>query len=214
MEVDKKSPVEPQMAQNRKVTKNVSFESDAVADRDGGSDQEMVVTNLKRGKHYYTAVNSSNSEIVAKKDKRHRGGIKNSLFGAEGKYSDMKNDIPDDEHAHRSQGVTKMETNSIETTKKLDEITPLLCQATISNTSGVQQSPQIANPTSTDTTNGVKSLQSITEREPHSRKSHSQHHSSTGSGKSSHRKKFKTKSGRKAASYNLAENNFSDSDKN
>ena len=88
MEVDKKSPVEPQMAQNRKVTKNVSFESDAVADRDGGSDQEMVVTNLKRGKHYYTAVNSSNSEIVAKKDKRHRGGIKNSLFGAEGKCID------------------------------------------------------------------------------------------------------------------------------
>lgn len=79
---------------NRKVTKNVSFEGDenSTSDREISSgpssitSSDVTITNLKRGKHHYTAISAQGNEIVNKKDKRHRGGIKtNGLFGAEGK---------------------------------------------------------------------------------------------------------------------------------
>lgn len=79
---------------NRKVIKNVSFEGDenSTSDREISSgpssitSSDVTITNLKRGKHHYTAISAQGNEIVNKKDKRHRGGIKsNGLFGAEGK---------------------------------------------------------------------------------------------------------------------------------
>lgn len=78
---------------NRKISKNVSFENDdnSTSDREYSSgppslaSSDILMTNLKRGKHHYTAVNAQGTEITNKKDKRHRGGIKsNGLFGPEG----------------------------------------------------------------------------------------------------------------------------------
>lgn len=77
----------------RKMSKNVSFEHDdnSTSDREYSSgpssltSTDLSITNLKRSKHHYTAVNAQGSEIVNKKDKRHRGGIKsNGMFGPEG----------------------------------------------------------------------------------------------------------------------------------
>lgn len=82
---------------HRKAAKNVSFEGDenSISDREVSSGPSSVtssdmclMTNLKRGKHHYSAVNSQSGEIVNKKDKRHRGGIKtNGLFGPEGRFT-------------------------------------------------------------------------------------------------------------------------------
>lgn len=77
----------------KKVSKNVSFEGD-----DNSSDKEIssgpssvtssdLGTSIRRGaKHLHTLSNHTMpNEIVSKKDRRHRGGIKtNGLFGPEG----------------------------------------------------------------------------------------------------------------------------------
>lgn len=81
---------------HRKAGKNVSFEDDDHngSDRDitsGGTpsvtSNEPITTAIKRGKHHYSSVGPTPNDIVSKKDKRHRAGIKsNGLFGAEGRF--------------------------------------------------------------------------------------------------------------------------------
>lgn len=79
-----------------KITKNVSFDDDnnSTSDREYSSgppsshtSSDILLTNLKRGKHHYTAVPAQGVENISRKDKRHRSGIaSNSLFGLEGKF--------------------------------------------------------------------------------------------------------------------------------
>lgn len=130
-----------------------------------------------------------------------------------GKYSDFKSidDKIDDPNSppvsnnyitnhNGSPGSSNGVNSSLsETSKRLDELTPLLNETSINSTT-----PPYSNqiPVSNSTSGGRQN-------DPqYFRKSSSHHHASS---KSGHRKKTKTKSSRKAASYNA---NFSDSDKN
>lgn len=100
-------------------------------------------------------------------------------------------------------GLTDSDSN-----KRLDEITPLLHQASIS--------PTLHEPMATHTNaetiivNGNARMvePSTMHHKSSSSKSHHHHNSTV------YRKRFKTKSGRKMSSYNVAESNLSDSDRN
>lgn len=78
----------------KKVSKNVSFEGDDNSDKDTSSMPSSIISSehsssIRRGaKHQHTlSSHTVPSEIVNKKDRRHRGGIKtNGLFGPEGKH--------------------------------------------------------------------------------------------------------------------------------
>lgn len=83
------APVQPAPSENivKKVPKNVSFEGDDNSDKEISSGPSSVTssdfnsTGRRGAKHQH----SLPSEIVSKKDRRHRGSIKtNGLFGAEG----------------------------------------------------------------------------------------------------------------------------------
>lgn len=240
---------------HRKVGKNVSFEDDDLngSDRDissgtpSNASNEPATTTIKRGKHHYSTTN----DIVSKKDKRHRGGIKsNGLFGLEGefnwivameqnnedilsfltlgKYSDMKATNNDDISKIQASCATNGVPSSIvcETTKKLDEITPLLHQTTISNGLGITNSaPATAAPGNAslsysnsmpqivlENNGGINGKYTVSDYYPRKSSTSSHYHHNTN--KTAYRKRFKTKSGRKMTSYSLTEANFSDSDKN
>lgn len=138
-----------------------------------------------------------------------------------GKYSDYKNNIAEDKNKDQFSNylplkngttITNGTISMSEANTKLEEITPLLHQATISSTNELTTSEPIKNQSSiTDfITNGNKQHEHISHK---SSKSH--HYSSTnGNSKVVYRKRFKTKSGRKISSYNVTETNLSDSDRN
>lgn len=74
-----------------KIPKNVSFEDNDsnTSDRETSSVPlyEQNIFSSRRGKHHYSTNSTIPSEIVSKKDRRHRSSIKtNSLFGPEGNY--------------------------------------------------------------------------------------------------------------------------------
>lgn len=109
-----------------------------------------------------------------------------------GKYSDFKN-IKEDSSRTNGQKVNGGSLND----EKIDEITPLMHQATIS-------------PTNDETISNIYSTHK-TSTKSHNHQVNGTANSHSSSNGKSHRKRFKTKSGRKLSSYNVAENNLSDS---
>lgn len=230
----------------KKIPKNVSFEGDDNSDKEISSAPSSIVSSelsssIRRGSKHQHALSTVLSEIVSKKDRRHRGGIKtNGLFGAEGKhfplhrvrdyphfshftfvefagkYSDFKH-IPDDNGVplrnspkiNGGGGGGDVMTDA-DANKRLEEITPLMHQASISATSH----EPTAMHTNSDAITMNGSARTVEPSTMHHKSSSSSskshhHHSST-----VYRKRFKTKSGRKLPSYNVSENNLSDSDRN
>lgn len=88
-------PVQPVQSDGvvKKVPKNVSFEGDDNSDKEISSGPSSITSSdlsssIRRGGKYQHSLSghTAPNEIVSKKDRRHRGGIKsNGLFGAEGK---------------------------------------------------------------------------------------------------------------------------------
>lgn len=118
-----------------------------------------------------------------------------------------------------------MNSTACETNKKLDEITPLLHLSTISNGLSITNTSSTTVATDNSFSPYSNSMPQVilennnvngkfTMPDYYIRKSSasSYHHHTIN--KTVHRKRFKTKSGRKLTSYNLTEANFSDSDKN
>lgn len=146
-----------------KIPKNVSFEIDDQGI--GSSEVTSDNSSSKRSKKENPTQNFNND--ATRKDKKLRGMKTAGFFGAEGKYQDYK--IVDSD-------VLK------ESSKKLDEIMPLLHQTTIS---------------AHDESNKKINTQTNTRREKTT--------------KNMNRKKFKTKSLRKSTASVSLQNNDSDS---
>lgn len=236
--VNGKEPPKP--ANKVKIPKNVSFEDNDSdpSDRETSSSVSMYeqnVFNSRRGKHHYSPNATPPSEIVSKKDRRHRSSIKsNGFFGPEGSFPSIilfflfcfyelltifalnfqiagkysANNIPDEFNGTSNQKVSMSLTDE---SKRLDEITPLLHQASISTNgpilSTAKQHVDFYQPTNdTSTTihanitkippqDGNEITNAIINLTANGSSKHSSH-------KSSYRKRFKTKSSRKSASFN------------
>lgn len=91
---DVPTPAQPAQSDGvaKKVSKNVSFEGDDNSDKEISSGPSSITSSdlsssIRRVAKYSHTLSghTAPSEIVSKKDRRHRGGIKsNGLFGAEG----------------------------------------------------------------------------------------------------------------------------------
>lgn len=144
-----------------------------------------------------------------------------------GKYSDFKH-IRDDNSVTLKKspkmngggGGGDVITDS-DANRRLDEITPLLHQASISATSHETTTTNHIN-TDTIAVNGNARIAEVPSMHHKSSSSKSHHHHNSSSstivngntaGKVVYRKRFK-KSGRKISSYNVSESNLSDSDRN
>lgn len=182
-----------------KVPKSVSFELEEV-DNSNVNDQHQA----KRSKRDNSGVNSSLSTnntntpqpttiICVKKDKKYR--IKNSenLFGPEGKYSDY--------HPVDQEDTTIKHSDNLErdSSKKIDEIMPLLHQTSIS--SNYEENSTDASTLSNSTTGSNN----------HKSQSQYKREKEKTNGRNSNRKKIKSKSLRNKFITSNTQNNDSDS---
>ncbi|XP_055612240.1 ubiquitin carboxyl-terminal hydrolase 20-like [Uranotaenia lowii] len=162
---------------------------------DGNEGMTTMYRRMKHNKHHQSGSDDGSLELGNKKERRHRSGMKsNGFFGPEGKYQSANSEASGNKDLPRNASFSQMSSanagnlsestmteNELTATKSVDEIMPLLHQASLGSSSHMTADEEIG-----DDSDVNEDTMSPTLSGSSTGKERSRHHSGSGSSRKGH----------------------------